>query len=118
MPFETFFWILPAAIAVYWARALFKNKGWRGAMLGGPIRDAVSEQELENSVMMSRATVRVYVLEPGERPRSPRVGVEVSRRAFLSWSTSGFSLTKEEALALSEHLLAAAQETPIAIRGR
>ena len=111
------FWIIPAAMAIYWARALLKNKSWRGARLGGAIRDTVSEQELENSVMLSRATVRVYVLEPGEGPSSPRVGVEVSRRALLSRSTSGFSLTKEEALALSEHLLVAAKETSIAIRG-
>ena len=116
MTFESVFWILPAAFGLYWARALITKKGWRGAMLGAVIRDTVSEQELENSVMMTRTTVRVHVLEPGDGPSAPSVGVELSRRAALSWSMSGFSLTREEALALSEHLSVAAKGARIALR--
>ena len=110
--FANFFWIPFAVVALVWGRAMLKRGGWRGAMLGGAIRDTVAEQELENRVMLTGTTLRVHVLEPGEDPSSPSVGVEVVRRAPLSWSTSGFSLTREEALALSEHLSVAAREAP------
>ena len=113
---EYLFWIPFAVVGLIWGRALLKKGGWRGAMLGAAIQDTVAEQELANRVMMTRTTLKVYVLEPTEGPESPRVGVEVTRRAPMGWSTSGFSLTREEAAALSEHLSVAVMESQRAIR--
>jgi hypothetical protein len=98
------------AVAISAILRLVKNRGFRGAMFGAPVRKQVSAIELDPRGG-SRVTLRVHVLDPEDAGAGPHVGVEVVRSAFGSWEMKPIALSRTEAQRLGEQLALAARES-------
>jgi hypothetical protein len=96
------------AVAMLWR--VIKNRGWRGAMFGAPVRRLVSELDLGRKGMI-RTRLRLHVLDPSDPAEGPHVGVEVVLSTIGSWEMKPISLTRIEAQRLAEELALAARES-------
>jgi hypothetical protein len=110
MQFEYLFF---AAVGLITAGMLFKvirNRGFRGAMFGAPLRRLVWELELETRGMV-KTRLKIHVLEPRNASAGPHVGIEVVHSTFGSWQMSPIALTRVEAQKLADQLSAASRES-------
>jgi hypothetical protein len=86
---------------------LVRNRGWRGAMFGAPVKRQVGMLELDRRGMV-KTKLEVHVLEPREPTEGPHVGVSVIRSSVGSWQAQPVSLTRSEARRLADDLRQAA----------
>jgi len=96
-------------VAVFMISKMIKNGGFTGAMFGAPVREMVSEVELQPRGMM-KTRLKIYALDPRDPADGPHVGVEVIHSTVGSWNMTPISLTMAEAQSLAEQLMHAAKE--------
>ena len=101
MKFEYVFFGIFALVAANLLRKVVKNRGFRGAFFGAPIRTTVSEIELRGRGMV-KSRIRVHTLEGDSG--APKVGVEIVHSTALSWQMTPISLSTDEARRLAEAL--------------
>jgi hypothetical protein len=87
-----------------------KNRGFRGALFGAPIRRTIAELELEHGGLVS-TKVRIHQLDTSRGGGAPDIGIEVVHKTFASWEMTPVSLSREEARSLAAALVAAADQT-------
>src|SRR5262245_23443249 len=109
MQFE---YILFGVIGLFAVRTLFlviKNKGFRGALFGAPLRSLVSEMDLEKRGLQ-KTKLKVHILDPHDAASGPHVGIEVTYTGIASWQVLPIALTRVEAQQLADQLSAASRE--------
>jgi hypothetical protein len=89
---------------------VIKNRGFRGAMFGAPIKRTIAEIELGHGGLVS-TKLRIHQLDASRGEGGPEVGIEVVHKTFASWEMKPVSLSREETRKLAVALMTAAGET-------
>ena len=85
---------------------IVRNRGFRGALFGAPVRSTMAELELQSRGMVKS---RLKIHELDGRARGIEVGLEIIHTSVGSWQTVPVSLSAHEARRLAEILAQAAQ---------
>lgn len=108
MTFQHIFFALFGLVAPNLLFQVIRNRGFRGAMFGAPAARTIGEIDLGRRGMV-RTRLRVHRLEPRDTT-SPEIGIEVVATTIGSFGITGHSLTRDQAVALSNFLSQAANE--------
>ena len=94
---DNLFYVIFFALALYIGYQIISKRGLKGAVLGSKIVRTVGEVNIDQKGVMNQV-VRVHVLENG------RIGIELTSKAPLSISMTGFTLSPQQSQQLISHL--------------
>jgi len=95
---EFVFWPIFLLIAGYFLYRIIRNKGLRGAMFGGIVSKTIGEIELAKKGMI-RSKIKVHRIQSGG---ANKIGIEVVHKGHLSYHMTPITLSREEAVRLTE----------------
>jgi hypothetical protein len=108
MHFEYVFFAVFGLVVIGLLYQIIRNRGFRGAMFGAPVARMVGEVDLGRRGMVW-TRLKVHRLE-SRNADSPEIGIEIVAKTFGSFGITGHSLSREQAVALSELLSEAVSE--------
>ena len=94
---DNLFYVVFGAVVLYMAYQVFSKGGFKGVIFGSKILRTVGEIAVEKKGLLSQV-IRVHALENG------RIGIELTSKAPLSISMTGFTLSPEQSVQLISHL--------------
>jgi hypothetical protein len=111
--FNYLFFAFFAVVAGSMVYQILRNRGFRGAMFGAPLRSTLAEIQLERRGMV-KSRVKVHQLDG--HTKGIDVGLEIVHSTIGSWHVVPVSLSAADARRLSEVLDLAARkaESPAA----
>ena len=108
MKFEYLFFVALGLVAASTLYRVIRNRGFRGALFGAPVRATVGEIELRPRGLV-KSRLKIHTLGGGRD--SPQVGLEITHSTVGSWQMTPVSLTADEARRLAEALERAVRDS-------
>ena len=105
--FESIFIVIFAIAAGYFLVSIVKNKGLKGAILGGKVKTTLGEIELESKGLI-KTKIKIHSIEKNGKSN---ISLEIVHRSILSYQMVPVTMTKDEARQLIELMQRAMAET-------
>lgn len=86
---------------------VLKNRGYKGALFGAPVRDVVGELQVR-ARGAANMTLKVHTLERNPDRDGPEVGIDISASPLAPWAMRPVALTAQQARSLAGLLSRAA----------
>lgn len=103
---DDLFWVVFAAVALFFVYRIVRHGGFRGALFGADIERTIGFVEGERRAG-ARTQLKVHVLSGSSGDRA--IGIEFVEKGFLSYSMTPVTLSRSEAQRLAELLQSAAR---------